>query len=93
MLRFLIDSLVWNISDALTSPLHLGVMLALVALLIVVARVGIYILELRARLDESRQRSSHSNVTVMPSQNAPYIVGGILIVISVAVAAMAWFIR
>jgi hypothetical protein len=29
----------------------------------------------------------------MPSQNAPYIVGGILIVISVAVAAMAWFIR
>ncbi len=70
MFQVLLDSVMFGISDAITggvvSPSTVIVFIGVVAL-------AIFALLMRVRLDEARQKSSQTNVNVMPSQTGLYV--------------------
>jgi hypothetical protein len=79
MLQVLLDSVLLGITDALTGgnvPLPIVLLLGLI--LVGTIAFGLFALVMSVRLNESRQRSSQTNVNVMPSQTALYVVLGVL---------------
>jgi hypothetical protein len=79
MLQVLLDSILWGITDVLAGgDVPLPTILLLAVVFVGAIGVGLFALVMNARLNESRMRSSQTNVNVMPSQTALYLVIGIL---------------